>query len=134
MGIEAIGATLTFAAASVGTIVGFSTPENIRKKFENTGLGDTREQFAPSAMHVGQVASYVIRYDPEAKPVSMDDAGVWVLTLPKQTSGSAAGETQTYTGFVERIGSLEGDVDGAEGLTQDFDVQLTTENVIVDEA
>jgi len=134
MAIEAIGATLTKDAASVGTIVSFSAPEDVRKEFESTGLGDTREQWNASAMYAGQIASYVIRYDPEAKPVSKGDSGAWVLTLPKQTSGSVSGETQSFSGYVLSLGALEGSVDGSEGITQDISIRLTTENTIVDEA
>ena len=132
-GIEAIGATITLDAAAVGTIVGFSMPEDRNKKFICTGLSDTREQAKKSAMKVLQVFSYTIRYDTIAKPVTVDSSGVWVETMPLKIAGNT-NETNTFSGFVESVGPVEGDVDTAEGLTQVIEVSLTSEVVTVLEA
>lgn len=135
MAIEFIGGTITLDAASVGSvIVGFSIPENAVKKYKVTGLADTREKFKQSAMFIEQVFNFTVRYDTELKPVATGDSGSWIVTPPKQTAGSAAAETNTFTGFVEIAGPIEGSVDTTEGVTQDFTVFLTTENAVVVEA
>jgi len=131
MAIDFLGATLTFGGSSVGTVVGFAIPANQVKKREDTGLLDTREVFSKMAMSVAQQFNYTIRLNPEARPVKKGDSGQFVITLPKQDPASTVQMSHTFSGFVEIEGEVSGDVGTSEGVTQEFTVQLTTENVIV---
>lgn len=129
IGVEAPGTTITLDAASVGVIVDFKLPADVVKKFSVTGLGHTREQMKKSVMSNAQVFEFTRRLDPETQPVSKGDSGEWVVTLPKQTSGSAAGKKFTFDGFVEEEGEISGSESSQEGLTQPFKVHCTSEIV-----
>jgi hypothetical protein len=133
MAFEGIGTTFTWGT-SITPIVNITAPTDERKEYETTGLSDTREQFSLSAMGVGQEVTLTVRLDPETPQFA---AGVTqsaaVITLSKQTSGSASGATYTFDGFTRIVGGVTADVGGSEGLTQDITIRLTSEVVVVDE-
>ena len=133
MAIEGIGTTFTWASGVAG-ITSIALPGDERKEYETTDLSDTREQFSLSAMGVGQEVALTLRLNPQS-PVFT--AGVTqaaaVITLPKQTSGSASGALYTFDGFTKSVGQPTADVGGSEGLTQDVVIRLTSEVVITDE-
>ena len=134
MAIEGIGTTFNWGGLISG-ITSISLPGDERKEYETTSLSDTREQFKLSAMGVGQEVALTLRLNPESPAFT---AGVSqsaaVITLPKQTTGSAAGATYTFDGFTRSVGQPTADVGGSEGLTQDVVIRLTSEVAIVDEA
>ena len=134
MAIEGIGATITKDASAIGSVVDINLPDDEVKEYEVTNLGDTRETFKMSAMSVGQEFSLVIRLDPESPQVAKGDSGAYVITLPKQTSGSVAGKTYTYNAFCKRVSGGSLTVGGTEGVTQECLFRLTSEVVEVDEA
>ena len=134
MAIEGIGTVISLAATPIGEVVSIGYPDDNGKEWDSTTLSDTREQFNLSALREGQTCPISIRLNPEAPAVVKTDQGVWVITLPKQTSGSSSGATYTFTGFVLSISGGVADVGGSEGITQDIVIRLTTESVPVDEA
>jgi hypothetical protein len=134
MAIEGIGTVISLAATPIGEVVSIGYPDDNGKEWDSTSLSDTREQFNLSALREGQTCPISIRLNPEAPAIDKTDQGVWVITLPKQTSGSGSGATYTFTGFVLSISGGVADVGGAEGITQDIVIRLTTESVVVDEA
>ncbi len=133
MAIEGISTTITKDAAAVGEVVSINLPDDEAKEFEVTSLDDTREQFKLSKMSVGQELPLTIRLNPETPQIVKGSDGVWVITLPKQTSGSAAGATYTFSGYVRIVTGGTVDVGSSEGITQDATIRLTTEVVVVDE-
>ena len=134
MAIEGVGATFTWGSLIAG-VVSISIPDDERKEYETTDLGDTREQFKLSAMGVGQECTLTVRLDPESPAFSSGDEQTGaVITLPKQTAGSAAGATYTFNGFTRVVSGGTADVGSTEGITQDVTIRLTSEVVVVDEA
>ena len=127
IGIEAIGAGLTFGGTGVGVIVDFSLPEDRNKEFNVEGLGDSREVWKKSAMKVGQIFTYTVRHDTELIVVTADSVGEFIETMPIQTAGNAVPETNTFTGFVLSVGPLDGSLTDSEGLTRTYEVRLQTE-------
>lgn len=134
MAIEGIGATITKDAAAIGEVVDINIPDDESKEFETTGLGDTREQFKLSAMSVGQTLEITIRLDPESPAVVKGESGSYVITLSKQTPGSAAGATYTFTAFNRMVSGGSLTTGGSEGVTQVVTYRLTSEIAVVDEA
>jgi hypothetical protein len=134
MAIEGIGTTFNWGGVISG-ITSIALPGDERKEYEVTALDDTREQFKLSAMGVGQEVTLTLRLDPESPAFTAGTSqSAAVITLPKQTSGSASGATYTFDGFTRIVGQPTADVGGSEGLTQDVTIRLTSEVVIVDEA
>lgn len=127
IGIVPEGSTLTLDAASVGVVIGFSIPGNEYKEFRVDGLADTRELFKRSAKQVGQMFEFTVRYDTKTNAVADNDTGEWILTFPKQDSGSSVQNDYTFDGYVLTAGPLEGDQDQADGITQTFTVRLDGE-------
>ena len=134
MAIEGIGATITKDASAIGEVVDINLPDDSVKEYETTTLGDTREQFKMSAMSVGQEFSLTIRLDPEAPAISVKDTGAYVITLPKQTSGSAAGATYTFNAFLRDLTGGTAATSGSEGITVDGTFRLTGEVTFAAEA
>lgn len=134
MAIEGIGATITKDAAAIGEVVDINIPDDESKEYETTSLGDNREQFKLSAMSVGQELVITIRLDPETPAVTKGENGVYVITLSKQTAGSAAGATYTFSAYNRMVSGGTLATDGSEGVTQDVTYRLTTEIVFVAEA
>tara|TARA_R110002020_G_scaffold216263_1_gene423716 strand:+ start:3718 stop:4122 length:405 start_codon:yes stop_codon:yes gene_type:complete len=134
MAIEGIGATITKDAAAIGEVVDINLPDDSVKEYETTTLGDTREVFKMSAMSVGQEFSLTIRLNPESPALAKGDSGAYVITLPKQTSGSAAGATYTFNAFCRDVTGGTASTSGTEGITQDATYRLTGEVAVVDEA
>ena len=134
MAIEGIATTITKDAAAIGEVVSLNIPDDESKEYEVTSLSDTREQFKLSAMSVGQELPITIRLNPETPAIVKNTDGVWVITLPKQTSGSSAGQTYTFSGYVRIVTGGTVDVGASEGITQDATIRLTSEVVVVDEA
>ena len=86
-------------------------------------------------MGVGQECTLTVRLDPESPAfTSGDEQTGAVITLPKQTAGSAAGATYTFDGFTRVVSGGNADVGSTEGITQDVTIRLTSEVVVVDEA
>ena len=134
MSIEGIGATITKDAAAIGEVVDINLPDDEAKEYETTGLSDTREQFKLSAMSVGQEVTITIRLNPETPAVVKGESGVYVITLAKQTAGSASGKTYTFTAFNRMVTGGALTTGGTEGVTQDVTYRLTTEVVTLPEA
>lgn len=134
MSIEGIGATITKDAAAIGEVVDINLPDDEAKEFEVTSLGDTREQFKLSAMSVGQIVTITIRLDPESPAVVKGENGAYVITLPKQTAGSAAGATYSFSAFNRMVTGGALTTSGSEGITQVVTYRLTSEVTVVDEA
>lgn len=134
MAIEGIGAAITKDAAAIGEVVDINLPDDEVKEYETTSLGDTREVFKMSAMSVGQEVTLSIRLNPEAPAIVKGSNGAFVITLSKQTAGSASGATYTYSAFVKMVSGGALTTSGSEGVTQDVTMRLTTEVVVVDEA
>jgi hypothetical protein len=134
MAIEGVGTTISLDASNIGEVTTIGYPDDNGKEWESTSLSDTREQWNLSAMREGQECPITIRLNPEAPAIAKTDSGVWVITLPKQTAGSASGATYTFSGFVRNVGGGVADFSSTEGITQDIVIRLTSENVVVDEA
>ena len=133
MAIEGIGATITKDAAAIGEVVDINLPDDESKEFETTSLGDTREQFKLSAMSVGQEVVITIRLDPESPAVVKGESGTYVITLPKQTVGSASGKFYTFDAFNRMVTGGTLATSGTEGITQDVTYRLTSEVVPTNE-
>lgn len=133
MSIEGIGAIITKDASAIGEVVDINLPDDESKEYETTTLGDTREQFKLSAMSVGQEVTITIRLNPETPAVVKGESGVYVITLPKQTAGSASGALYTFTAFNRMVTGGALATSGSEGITQDVTYRLTTEVVVTDE-
>ncbi len=134
MAIEGVGATLSWGSNIAG-IVSIAIPDDERKEYETTSLSDTREQFKLSAMGVGQECTVTVRLDPESIAfTSGDEQAGAVITLSKQTSGSASGATYTFDGFTRVVTGGTADVGSTEGITQDITIRLTSEVVFAAEA
>jgi hypothetical protein len=133
MAIEGIGATITKDASAIGEVIDINLPDDSVKEYETTVLSDTREQFAMSAMSVGQEFSLTIRLNPETPAVTKGASGVYVITLPLQTAGNS-GATYTFTAFTRDVTGGTAATSGSEGITQDVTYRLTTEVVFVAEA
>lgn len=133
MAIEGIGTTFNWGGL-IANITNMTTPTDERKEYEITDLDDIREKFNLSNMAVGQEFTLTVRLDPEDPQFT---AGVTqsaaVVTLSKQTSGSASGTTYTFDGFSRIVSGVNPDVGGSEGLTQDITIRLTSEVATVDE-
>ena len=133
MAIEGIGATITKDAAAIGEVVDINLPDDESKEFETTSLGDTREQFKLSAMSVGQEVVITIRLNPETPAITKGENGVYVITLAKQTAGSASGAFYTFSAFNRMVTGGVAATGGSEGITQDVTYRLTSEVVVTDE-
>ena len=133
MAIEGIGATVSKDAADIGEIVDINLPDDESKEWESTGLSDTREQFNLSAMSVGQEFSLTIRLNPETPQLAKGDSGVYVILLPKQTSGSASGKFYTFNAYCRSVTGGTAATSGSEGITQDATYRLTSEVVPTNE-
>lgn len=134
MAIEGVGTTISLDASDIGEVTNVGYPDDNGKEWESTGLSDTREQWNLSNMREGQECPLTIRLNPETPAITKNDAGVWVITLPKQTATSAAGATYTFSGFVRTISGGVADYTSTEGITRDIVIRLTSESVEVDEA
>ena len=134
MAIEGVGTTISLDASDIGEVTSVGYPDDNGKEWESTGLSDTREQWNLSNMREGQECPLTIRLNPETPAITKNDSGVWVITLPKQTAGSAAGATYTFSGFVRTISGGVADYTSTEGITRDVVIRLTSESVEVDEA
>jgi len=134
MSIEGIGATITKDGAAIGEVVDINLPDDESKEYETTSLGDTREQFKMSAMSVGQEVTITIRLNPESPAVVKGESGAYVITLPKQTAGSAAGATYSFSAYNRMVTGGALSTAGSEGVTQDVTYRLTTEITVVNEA
>ena len=134
MAIEGVGTTISLDASDIGEVTSIGYPDDNGKEWESTSLSDTREQWNLSNMREGQECPITIRLNPEAPAIAKDDVGVWVITLPKQTAGSSAGASYTFSGFVRNIGGGVADFSSSEGITRDVVIRLTSESVVVDES
>ena len=94
----------------------------------------TREQFALSAMSVGQEVTITIRLNPEAPAVTKGESGAYVITLPKQTAGSVAAATYSFSAYNRMVSGGALSTSGSEGVTQDVTYRLTTEVTFAAEA
>jgi len=128
MAIDFFGATVKKATVSVGTIVGFTLPADEVREREDTGLADTRAVMTGMSIKEAQEFIFTTRLNPEATQITASKTSVtWEIVLPKQTSGSTAGMTATFNGFVKTAGELSGDVGTTEGVTQEFTVRIVGE-------
>jgi len=134
MSIEGIGATITKDAAAIGEVVDINLPDDESKEYETTSLGDTREQFKLSALSVGQEVTITIRLNPESPAVVKGENGAYVITLPKQTAGSSAGATYSFSAYNRMVSGGSLTTAGSEGVTQEVTYRLTSEVTVVDEA
>tara|TARA_R110002167_G_scaffold361826_1_gene580462 strand:- start:631 stop:1035 length:405 start_codon:yes stop_codon:yes gene_type:complete len=134
MAIEGVGTVISLDASVIGEVTTVGYPDDNGKEWESTGLSDTREQWNLSAMREGQLCPITIRLNPEAPAIAKTDSGAWVITLPKQTAGSAAGATYSFTGYVLSISGGVADYSSTEGITRDVVIRLTSESVEVVEA
>jgi len=127
VGIIFEGSTITLDAASIGVVTGFNIPGNEYNEFRVDGLADTRELFKRSSKQKGQLFEVTVRYDAKTNAIADNDSGEWVITLPKQDSGSTTQNSYTFDGYVLTAGPLEGDQDSADGITQTFTIRLDGE-------
>lgn len=134
MAIEGIGATITKDASAIGEVVDINLPDDESKEYEVTTLSDTREQFKLSAMSVGQLVTITIRLNPESPAVVKGESGAYVITLPKQTSGSTSGATYSFSAYNKMVTGGTLSTSGTEGVTQEVTYRLTSEVTVVDEA
>ena len=134
MAIEGIGATITKDASAIGEVVDINLPDDEKKEYEVTTLDDTRETFKISAMSVGQEVTITIRLNPETPAVTVGESGAYVITLPKQTSGSVSGATYSFSAYNKRVSGGSLTTAGSEGITQEVTYRLTSEVTVVDEA
>lgn len=139
MAIDFYGATITLGGTSVagsvgGKIVGFTIPADEVKERNDTGLSDAREIYAKMAQSVAREFVFTVRFDPEDQPVAKGDSGTWLITLPKQTTGSVAAMTYSFSGFCKVAGEITGDIGTSEGVTQQFTVRATGEITATPEA
>lgn len=134
MAIEGIGATITKDASAIGEVVDINLPDDESKEYEVTGLGDTREQFKLSSMSIGQEVAITIRLNPETPAVTKGESGAYVITLAKQTAGSSAGATYSFSAYNKKVSGGTLATSGSEGVTQEVIYRLTTEVTVVDEA
>jgi len=133
MSIEGITATISKDAAEIGEVVDINLPDDEGKEYETTTLGVTREQFKASAMRVGQELTITIRLNPETPSVVRGESGTYVVTLPKQTPGSASGALYTFDAFARVVTGGALTTGGSEGVTQDVTYRLTTEIAVTNE-
>lgn len=135
MAIDFFGATVKKATVSVGTIVGFTLPTDELREREDTGLADTRVVMTGMAIKEAQEFIYTIRLNPEVSALTASKTVVaWEIVLPKQTSGSTAGMTHDFNGYVVSVGGVSGDVGTSEGVTQEIRVRVVGEQTITPEA
>lgn len=134
MAIEGIGAVIEKDSTAIGEVVDINLPDNEKKEYETTSLGDTREQFKLSAMSVGQEVTITIRLNPESPAVTVGESGSYEITLPKQTSGSSSGATYTFNAYNRMVTGGALATSGTEGVTQDVTYRLTSEVTFVAEA
>ena len=135
IGIEGPGTLISFAAANIGEVVDIQMPDDEKKEYGVTKLADVREQFKISNMSVGQVMVITILLNSVSEPLSIADAGEFIVTLALQdpvTNSTAA--TRTFDGYVRMIGGINPTADGTDGLTQDVTIRLDSEIVKAVEA
>ena len=125
MAMEGVGTTIN-RGGLIGEVVSINLPDNEVKEFECTSLDDVREQFAVSAMFVGQEVSLTVRLtkDAESPIVVGSSNSATVIT----TSG---GSTYTFDEFCKSATGGVADVGATEGITQDIVLRLTSEVTFV---
>lgn len=134
MAITANLTTITVGGSPVGCVTEFAVPAEEEKEVEVTCLDSTIETFINSTLKAGQEFTFTVVLDTEARPVDITTAGVWVVTLPIQTTGNSTNSTYTFTGHVKMAGEVTGSASSDEALTQEFTVRLDSTIVVVDEA
>jgi|11BtaG_2_1085332.scaffolds.fasta_scaffold06292_3 hypothetical protein len=125
MAMEGVATTIN-RGGLVGEVVSINLPDNEVKEFECTTLDDVREQFAPSAMFVGQEVSLTVRLTKDAQSAIAVGSSNSATVIT--TSG---GSTYTFDDFCRSATGGVADVGATEGITQDIVLRLTSEVAFV---
>ena len=134
MAITPNGTTLTKDAAAVVCVRDITFPEESVKEIDITCLSDAIETFTAGTLKTAAEMVFVIVKDPEVNAYDEGDSGTFVVTFPKQTSGSTSGETLTFDGFIRsKSTSNAGSADDA-AFEETITVRLTTIVTRADEA
>lgn len=134
MAITGPGTTVTKDAASIGCVRSITPPDKTVGKTDITCLDSTIMTYTASTIR-GEASLVITRLlDPEVMDLDEGDSGAWVITFPKQTSGSASGMTWTFSGFIESITTSEISTDEGTAIEETITISLTTLITKVDEA
>ncbi len=125
MAMEGVGATIN-RGGLIAEVVSIGLPDNEVKEYEYTSLSDTREQFAASAMFVGQEVPLTVRLSKdEASQIAPSSSNSATVITTSQ------GSTYTFDDFCKSATGGTADVGASEGITQDIVLRLTSEVTFV---
>ncbi len=130
-GIVANLTTISLDASTIANVKGFTIPGAENKEFDITTLDSTIEEFKKSTLKVAKDFVFNLLLDTTDGTITEDDEGEWVITLPKQESGSTVQSSFTFQGFVRMVGDIEGDEAGDTGLTQEITIRATSVVTVV---
>lgn len=134
MAITPNGTTATLDASSLGCVRSITPPDRAVKEVDITCLDSTIETFTTSTLQSAQEMTLVRLIDPEVMDVAPGDSGAFVVTFPKQTSGSAAGMSWAFSGVVLNVATSElGAADDA-AVEETLTIRLTTVVTVTNEA
>ena len=134
MAITPNGTTVSKDAANVVCVRDITFPTRGVKEIDKTCLSDTIETFTAGTLKTAAEMTLVIVKDPEVNAYNEGDAGEWIITFPKQTSGSASGETLTFNGFIREIATSNGGAADDTVYEETMIIRLTSPVVQADEA
>ena len=100
MAITPNGTTLSLDATPAVCVRDITFPEESVKEIDVTCLTDAIETFTSGNLKAAAEMTFMIVKDPETNVYSEGASGEFIITFPKQTSGSASGETLTFNGFI----------------------------------
>lgn len=134
MAITPNGTTATKDASSLGCVRSIILPERAVKEVDITCLDSTIETFTTSNLQSAQEMTLVRLIDPEVMDVAEGDSGAFVITFPKQTSGSAAAMNWAFSGVVLSVATSDlGAADDA-AIEETLTIRLTTVVTVTNEA
>lgn len=133
MAITPNGTILSLDAAPAVCVRNIIFPEEAVKEIDITCLSDAIETFTKGNLRVAGEMVFVIVKDPEVNAYGEGDEGEFIITFPKQTSGSAAGETLTFNGFIRSKVTSDAASSDDVAFEETLTVRLTSIVVRADE-
>jgi hypothetical protein len=126
MAIVANLTTITLDASAVGCVRSFSVPAGVVKEIDVTCLDSTIETFQASTLQEAQEFTFTIILDPAVNALEAGTAGAWVITFPKDDSGSTTNASWSFDGFIRDAGTVDGEYTSDSPLEQAITVRLST--------
>lgn len=134
MAISSNGATITLDATNVASVRSLGLPVRGKKEIDITTLSDSIETFTASNLDIAAEMSVTILIDPQTMSYSQGDSGAFVITFPKQVSGSVSGMTWAFSGVIREIETSELSSADDAAIEETLNIRLTSVVTVTNEA